>query len=109
MDPGNPLDLALNAIGYKDIFSVDEALVLQQLAIEGLLSALDEMHKEVNGTLSTTRKKLLKRITLRHTSSLIVLDWDYDVVARFSKSRTKISANCVGPHEWSKPFLVIQG
>lgn len=98
MDTSNPLLLALNAIGCKDIAYVDEARVMQRLAVEGLLSALDDMTKEVSRTLSTTRRKAVEAHNDKtHVKLQNFLVGEYIVVARFSKPRTKISANWVGP------------
>lgn len=98
MDAGNPLDLALTSLSYKDAFSVDEVRIKQTMDIELLQNALDNMHKEVAATLDATRKKAIERHNAKtHVKTCILSVGDYVVVARFHGARTKMSANWVGP------------
>lgn len=93
MESGISLHLALNCIKYTNVPLLDEARVLQKLHIEKLQICLDNVHKEVNATLSEARKKAVERCKSRtgvYPCSLIV--GDYVIV-----SRTKMSANWVGP------------
>ena len=98
MEAGNPLQLALVSIGYKDIDSVDEARAIQKLSIDKFQCALDKMHKEVDDTLSSERKKAIQRHNSKtHVRPCNISVGDYVVIARYHGPRTKMSANWVGP------------
>lgn len=69
-----------------------------KLSIDDLLNALCNIHRELNETLSSTRKKAIERNNARiHVRSYLPTVDDYVVVAGTRGPRTKISANWVGP------------
>ena len=72
--------------------------MMQQLKVDSLLKALDEMHKEVNETLTSTRENAVERHNRRtHIRPYKPTVGDYVVVARIRGPRTKVSANWIGP------------
>lgn len=102
MDSGNPLSVALTVAQDKDIPSLDEARVMQDLRIAEAQQVLDDMHREVQSSLETTRKDAIDR----HNRKTYVRPYnpqigDYVLVARMHGPRTKMSANWVGPRRIS--------
>ncbi len=52
MPSGNPLTVALTDCNIQGVETTDYARILQRLNIDKLLESLDEMHKDVDQTLS---------------------------------------------------------
>ncbi len=103
MPSGNPLTVALTDCNIQDVETTDQARLLQKLNINKLLESLDKMHKDVDTTLSATRKMAVER----HNAKTHVVPYkptagDYVVVARTHGPRTKMSTNWVGPRRISR-------
>ncbi len=69
--------------------TIDQARILQKLNIDKLLESPDKMHKDVDQTLSASRKNAVER----HTGKTHVVPYkptvgDYAVVARTHGPRT---------------------
>ena len=98
MKSGNPLNLALSSINYNSTASVESARVIQNLKMDEFQKSLDDMHKQVQVTLSANRKSAIERHNAR--TGIYACNpnvGDYVVVARTKGPRTKMSANWVGP------------
>ncbi len=61
MPSGNPLAVALTDCNIQDVETTDQARILLELNIKKLLESLDKMHKDVDMTLSATRKTAVER------------------------------------------------
>lgn len=89
MDPVNPLQLALTTMNYVDARSKDDARIMRDLKIEEMQEALEKMHKSVNITLNSSRKKAVACHNLKtgvFPCNIIV--GDYVVVERTKGPRT---------------------
>jgi len=98
MESGNPLSLALSEVKIRKTRSMDEARILQELNITAAQEALDNIHKEVEGSLSASRKQAVERHNSKtHITPYKPFVGDYVVVARFLGPHTKMSTQWVGP------------
>eukprot|EP00171_Calliarthron_tuberculosum_P021806 IDg21806t1 len=95
--------MALAHTKTRNIQSIDEAQLLQNLNIDAVQKSLDDMHKEVSVTLYLSRKQAIER----HNSKIYVISYklvvgDYVVVARTHGPRTKMSTIWMGPRRVSR-------
>ncbi len=103
MPSRNPLTVVLTDCNFQGVETIDQARILQKLNINKLLELLDKMHKDVDETLSASRKNSVER----HNAWTHVVPYkpsvgDYVVVARTHGPRTKTSTNLVGPRRISR-------
>ncbi len=61
MPPGNPLTVALSGSKIRKVRSIDQARLQQKMNVDALLETLDQMHKDVDSSLSTLRKQAVER------------------------------------------------
>ncbi len=100
MPSGNPLPVARFGFKTRNVRSIDQARLQQKMNVDALLETLDQMHKDVDSSLSTSRKQAVER----HNAKTHVVPYkptvgDYVVVARTQGPRTKMSTKL----DWSPP------
>ncbi len=103
MPPGDPLTVALSGSKTRNVQSIDQARLQQKMNVDALLKTLDQMHKDVHSSLSTSPKQAVER----HNAKSHVVPYkptvgDYVVVARTQGPRTKMSTNWIGPRRVSR-------
>ena len=92
MSLNNPLSMALSSFETRDVDFTDQTSILQKLRIEEILQALDEMHKSVNDSLTTSRTQAVDCHNAKtHTRPFNPTVGNYVVVARSRRPRTKNS------------------
>ncbi len=71
--------------------------------MDALLDTLDQMHKDVDSSLSTPRKQAVERHNAKtHVVLYKPIVEDYVVVVRTQGPRTKMSTNWIGPRRVSR-------
>ncbi len=74
MPSGNPLTVALSGSKIRNVRSIDPARLRQKMNVDALLETLDQMHNEVDSSLSKSRKGR-RSVTIRNSSGSLQADY----------------------------------
>ncbi len=102
MPSGNAVTVALSGSKIRNVRSIDQARLQQKMNVDALLETLDQMHKDVDSSLSMSRKQAVERHNAKtHVVPYKATVGDYVVVARTQGPLPKMSTNWIGPRRVS--------